>query len=213
MSHPHWPIWDLVLRTGELELRPVRERDVADLIDLAGKGIHDPATTPFLSGFTDLPDGERARSTVQHYARALAEWSAKRWELHLVVRRDGECLGTQSVEATSFPVRRTVVTGSWLGRAHQGQGIGTAMRVAVLELAFGHLGALRAETYAFEDTTASIRVTEKLGYVPDGWRWEVRRGERVRDLRFALERDDWRTPVAVQVEGMTPDLLHQFGLD
>jgi hypothetical protein len=48
--------------------------------------------------------------------------------------------------------------------------------------------------------------------VSDGWRWELRRGERVRDLRFALERDDWRPPVAVQVEGVTPDLLHQFGL-
>lgn len=212
MTDPHWPIRDLAIRTGRLELRPVREPDVSALIELADRGIHDPATTPFISGFTDLAPTERARSTVQHYARAVADWSADRWALHLVARRDGECVGTQSVEATSFPVRRTVLTGSWLGRAHQGQGLGTEMRAAVLELAFTHLGALRAETCAFEDNHASIRVTERLGYVPDGWGWEVRRGERVRDLRFALESSQWVPRPDVQVGGITPDLLDQFGL-
>ncbi len=212
MSHPHWPIWDLVISTPRLELRPAREADVFDLIELAGRGIHDPATTPFLSGFTDLPDAERARSTVQHYARSLADWSVDRWSLHLVVRHDGECVGTQSIEATSFPVRRTVLSGSWLGRDHQGRGFGTEMRAAVLELAFTHLGAVRAESCAFADNPASIRVSERLGYVPDGWAWEVRRGERVRDLRFAREREGWSTPYATQVGGITPDLLAQFGL-
>jgi RimJ/RimL family protein N-acetyltransferase len=212
MSSSHWPILDLVIRTPRLELRPVREADASDLIDLAGEGIHDPSTTPFLSGFTDLPDDERARSTVQHYARSVAEWSAERWALHLVVRRDGECLGTQSIEARAFAVRRTVETGSWLGLAHQGHGVGAEMRAAVLELAFVHLGARRAESFAFADSAASIRVSEKLGYAPNGWSWEVRRGEPVRDLRFGLDREDWHCPHAVQVEGLTPDLLALFGV-
>lgn len=54
MSSPHWPIWDLVVRTPRLELRPIREADTAELVELAERGIHDPATMPFLTPFTDL---------------------------------------------------------------------------------------------------------------------------------------------------------------
>ncbi len=48
--------------------------------------------------------------------------------LELVVVRDGTVVGTQGVGAHDFAVLRQVSTGSWLGRAYQGQGIGTQMR-------------------------------------------------------------------------------------
>jgi RimJ/RimL family protein N-acetyltransferase len=214
MAHPSWPIWDIRVSTPRLELRPVREADAEELVELAERGIHDPDTMPFLTPFTDLPPTERRRTSMQFYAGTLANWDVARWALPLVARQDGACVGLQSVEADAFPVRRTVLTGSWLGRAHQGQGLGREMRAAALELAFSGLGAACAVTSAFEDNTASLRVTAALGYRPNGWSWEVRRGERGRVLRFALERDDWlRTRRDdVLVEGLGPEALDQFGL-
>lgn len=213
MSSPHWPIWDLVVRTPRLELRPVREADTAELVELAERGIHDPATMPFLTPFTDLEPTERARTSVQFYARWLAEWSVERWTLPLVARHEGACVGLQSIEATAFPIRRTVSSGSWLGRNHQGLGLGREMRAAVLALAFDTLGAVRAETCAFEDNAASLGVSRSLGYHENGWSWQVRRGARDRVLHYALERGDWNSSDAVQVGGVTPDLLDQFGLE
>lgn len=212
MDASPWPIWDLVVRTERLELRPVREADAIELVELAERGIHDPATMPFLTPFTDLAPTERVRTSMQFYARWLADWSADAWILPLVARERGRCVGLQSVEATEFPVRRTVVTGSWLGLDHHGRGLGTEMRRGVLALAFDALGAVRAETSAFEDNAASLAVTRSVGYRPDGWRWAARRGERSRVLRYAMDREDWTTPGRVQVGGITPDLLDQFGL-
>jgi RimJ/RimL family protein N-acetyltransferase len=219
MPHPFWPVWDICIRTPRLELRPVREADVSDLVDLADRGIHDPATMPFLTPFTDLPAPQRARSTLQFYAGAWANWSVDRWLLPLVARTDGVCVGVQSVEAESFPVLRTVTTGSWLGLAHQGQGLGTEMRGGALALAFNGLGAQSAETGAFDDNTASLGVTAALGYQPNGWTRAVRRGERGRVLKFVLERAGWEQRTrddpgfgSILVEGLGPEALDQFGL-
>ena len=112
MAHPHWPLWDIRVRTPRLELRPAHEPDIPALIDLISRG----------------------------------------------------------------------------------------------------LGAIRAETSAYVETIASQRVTEKLGYSPDGWYWETVRNERRRTLRFALDREDWPGRDDVVIEGLGPEALDQFGL-
>ena len=81
-----------------------------------------------------------------------------------MVRRGGVLVGLQELMAKDFAVTRTVETGSWLGAAHQGDGIGTEMREAVLQFAFDHLKATRADSGAFVDNPRSLRVSEKLGY-------------------------------------------------
>ena len=97
-----------------------------------------------------------------------------------------------------------MATGSWLGAAHQGDGIGTEMREAVLQFAFDHLKADRADSGAFLDNPRSLRVSEKLGYRPDGTAVLQRRpGERAVEQRLTLDpsqfvRSDW----AVQVRGL-----------
>jgi len=77
-------------------------------------------------------------------------------------------MGVQDVTARDFAVRKTVVTGSWLGRAYQGRGYGTEMRAAVLTLAFDGLGADRAESGYFTGNAQSAGVSAKLGYVDNG---------------------------------------------
>jgi RimJ/RimL family protein N-acetyltransferase len=90
------------------------------------------------------------------------------WTVTVLVRQDGEVVGTQGLSGKDYAATREVSTGSWLGRTHQGQGIGTEMRSAVLLLAFDHLGAGTARSGAFIDNIASLAVSRKLGYRPDG---------------------------------------------
>ncbi len=126
---------------------------------------------------------------------------------------DGQVVGTQGLWTTSYPVSRTVLSGSWLGRAHQGQGIGTEMRAAILHLAFAGLGADRADTGAFEDNEASLAVTRKLGYRPNGDALVVDGERRDRELLFAMDRAGWEDIRRddIEIVGLEP-CLPLFGL-
>jgi len=214
MTHPHWPLWDLRIRTPRLELRPVREAEMADLSELIDGGIHDPATMPFLIPFTDAPNPQRAHDSYRFWMGCWAGWSVESWRLVLAAYSDGRCVGSQDLQATDFPTLRTVTTGSWLGLPHQGHGLGREMRAAVLQLAFEGLGAQRAATEAFEDNVASQRVTESLGYHRNGSEVVRRRDGSATVLRYVLERADWepRRRDDIALDGLGPECLDMFGL-
>ena len=153
-----WPLADLWLQTPDLELRWPGLDDLHALADLAAAGVHDPEVQPFMVAWTDAPPEERARGTLQYHWSRWGSWTPSDWMLELAVIRDGTVVGTQGIGAHDFVVLREVHTGSWLGRAYQGQGIGTQMRAAVLQLAFEGLGARWAVSAAFEDNPASLGV-------------------------------------------------------
>ncbi|MDO4919046.1 GNAT family N-acetyltransferase [Kocuria sp.] len=67
-----------------------------------------------------------------------------------------------------FPVVRTVTSGSWLGRSHHGQGIGTLMRQMAMAFAFDELGALACHSEYVVGNHASAAVSRKTGYVANG---------------------------------------------
>ncbi len=103
------------------------------------------------------------------------------------------------------PADREIDTGSWIGLRHQGRGIGTEMRAAVLQWAFDHLGATQARSAAFVDNVASLRVSEKLGYRPDGGVVQVRRGRRAEEVRLLVSPAAFRRPGwTLTVEGLAP---------
>jgi RimJ/RimL family protein N-acetyltransferase len=106
------------------------------------------------------------------------------------------------------------VTGSWVGRAFQGRGIGREMRAAALHLGFAGLGATRALTDAFADNAASLAVTRSLGYRPAGRHWMTRRGEPAEQLRFVMDRADWdaRRRSDIEIDGVGDDLRGFLGL-
>ena len=205
-----WPLFRLRLRTGELELRYPDDADLDALGRLAAGGIHDPAEMPFSFPFTDAAPLEVARSTLQFNWRLRGEWQPSNWHLTLVVVEGGQVVGTQGMAARGFAVRASVSTGSWLGRAHQGRGIGTAMRQAVLHLAFAGLGAAEARSGAFVDNTASVRVSERVGYEPDGTERAARRGHPATQVRFVMTRARWEACRGgwppVRIEGLDPCL-------
>lgn len=201
----HWPLRDLVLRTPRLELRPDDDGGLDGLVAAAYAGVHPPEEMPFLVPWTEADPAYLGRGMLQYFWSERARLAPESWSVHFLVRHEGRVIGTQGLTGTDFAVTREVSSGSWLGRAHQGIGLGTEMRAAVLLFAFDHLRARRARSDAFPDNHASHRVSAKLGYRRDGTTTVVRRGEPVDDVRLVVEeaefvRPDW-TLAAEGVDG------------
>ena len=208
MIADQWPLFGLVLRTPRLELRVPGLDRLAELAELAAAGVHDPAVQPFVVEWTDAPPERVAASVLKWQWRSWAGWLPENWSLNFVAIADGRVVGTQGLDAERFATLREVGTGSWLGRAEQGRGLGTEMRAAVLELAFAGLGAEFATSEAFEDNHASYAVSRKLGYADDGIAVQSVRGRRRIDRRFRMDRETWaaRQTVPVRIEGLEPCL-------
>lgn len=214
MGSSWWPLFDLRIRTGRLEMRLPTDADLEELAALAADGVHEPGAMPFMVPWTDGSPAERARSTLQWNWQLRGAWQPEDWALNLAVFQDGTVVGCQEVNARDFAVVREVHSGSWLGLKYHGQGIGTAMRAAMLWLVFAGLGAEYACSGAFEDSLASNAVSRKLGYRDDGVDVSVRRGVPVVTRRFRLDRQTWEStsPAPAAIEGLEA-CLPLFGLD
>jgi RimJ/RimL family protein N-acetyltransferase len=210
----HWPLKGLRVRAPRLELRVPSEEELAEVADVAARGVHAPNAKPFLTPWTDLEPAERARYVVQQHWSRLGRWTPQNWTLDLVVFFEGRPVGIQDMGAQDFGVRREVVSGSWIGLDYQGRGIGTEMRAAMLHLAFAELEAVSATSMSFTDNLSSLSVSRKLGYRPDGITRDVLHGQVVESQRFRLSRHDWelreRSPVTVSGLVGCGDL---FGID
>jgi RimJ/RimL family protein N-acetyltransferase len=207
-SPEYWPLPGLRLRAGPVELRLPDAADLTALAALAEAGVHDPSVQPFAVAWTDVEPAERAISTMRYHWSCWGSWQPSNWTLNLVTVLDGVVVGTQEISATDFAVLRQVGTASWLGMRYHRQGIGTAMRAAVLALAFDGLGAEFALSAAFVDNAASLRVSRKLGYVDDGIKRTVVRGKPQEQRRLRLDKTGWQAhrTIDVTISGLEPCL-------
>jgi RimJ/RimL family protein N-acetyltransferase len=190
-GHAFWPLFDLVVRTPRLQIRLPREEEFGALLAVIAAGVHDPATMPFTSPFTDRPSPARERESAQWWWRQRAEWSPEKWNLTGAVFVDGEVVGVQDINAEHFATLRSVHTGSWLGLAHQGHGLGKEMRQAILHLAFAGLGALEAHSGAFFDNEPSLATSRSVGYEPNGEALAPRRDGVARMINVRIGRARW----------------------
>lgn len=209
----HWPLFGLRVRVADLELRLPTEAELAELAEVAARGVHLPGQVPFLTAWTDRPPAELAREVVQKTWRRRGAWRPESWALELVVFAEGRPVGVQEMWAEHFPTLREVATGSWLGLAYQGRGIGKRMRAAMLHLAFAGLGAEQARTASFVDNSAPLAVSRRLGYRQDGITRDVLHGKAVVSQRLRLTRQEWEATVRpeVTISGLEP-CLAMFGL-
>jgi RimJ/RimL family protein N-acetyltransferase len=196
-----WPLFGLVIQTPTLRLRLPREAELPALAR-AAREIAWPGEPrlqmPWM--YDDSPAMER--QLLQRHWRALAHWRPESWHLLLAVFADGEPIGVQNMWADDFARRRSVGTGSWIARSRQGHGYGTEARAAVLQLAFGHLGALEAHTEYLDGNRASEQVSRKLGYTPNGQHAVYRDDTgRVNENRLRLDRRVWEA--AARHDGIT----------
>ena len=199
----HFPPFGLRIRCGDLELVPITNDVIPGLVELALDGIHAPDAMPFYVPWSIAPREALGRNMAQFYWQGRASFSPTAWSLHLAVRHCGEPVGCQDVSTRDFTVTRTAETGSWLASKHQGRGIGTRMRQAILAFAFDELGATQMTSGAFTDNPASLAVSRKVGYRPNGVERRQRRpGELAHVQRLVIGPDDVRRGEPITVTGI-----------
>ncbi|MCW2835063.1 MAG: family acetyltransferase [Nocardioides sp.] len=197
------PALGLRVSGGDLELRGVTDDLVAELADLAARGVHHPDRMPFTYPWTDAAPEDFGRSFAQYHWRTRAEFSPSSWALNLAVLHRGRVVGVQGVTTSDFLVTRTGETGSWLGLAHQGKGLGTVMRQVMCAFLFDHLDFTEITSGAFSDNPASLTVSAKVGHVANGTRRLERRGEQAEMTQLVLTPAAFRRgPQALEVEGV-----------
>jgi len=204
-----WPLFGLRLVTERLELRAIRETDLAEMADLIPS---DAAPDPHLPRFGfERPEVVRAAVSFQSYWSSMGGWRVEDWRVGFVarLRSTGSCgpagsiIGASELEAEGFLVRRTVGTGSWLIEATRGEGYGKEMRAAMLALAFDGLDATVAETEALDSNRASLGVSRSLGYEPNGEQVHDDNGTPQRMVRLRMPREVWER----QVRAAWPTLI------
>jgi RimJ/RimL family protein N-acetyltransferase/predicted GNAT family acetyltransferase len=203
---PH-PLTRLRVRTPRLELRVGTDAELRELGRVAQAGIHDPDEMPFEFPWTDSVTEE---SVLEFHRGQLRAFTPEDWTLGLVVFHRGQPIGIQSLSAERFRETRRVGTGSWLGKEWQGRGIGTEMRAAALQLAFGGLGAQVAVSGFIAGNPQSRGVSRKLGYEIVGSHLVSPRGEPVEHTDLELRSEHFRSPVPVELVALAP-LLPLFG--
>jgi RimJ/RimL family protein N-acetyltransferase len=212
LPHPHWPLFDLVIRTPRLEVRLPDDDTLLELIEVAAAGVHDPDWMPFAIPWTDQPSPLRERASLKWWWGQRAGWEPESWSFTGAVFVGGRPVGVQDMSARNFARLRSVTTGSWLGREHHGRGIGQEMRAAVLHLAFEGLGAEEALSGAWHDNAPSLGVSRKLGYRENGRGRMLRRGVPDEHVGLRLTREDWLAQRREDIEiiGLEP-CLEMFG--
>jgi RimJ/RimL family protein N-acetyltransferase len=200
-----WPVFGLAIQTPRLLLRLPREGELCELAG-AARVIAAPGEPQLHLSWMYDPSPGMERQFLQRYWRALAHWKPDSWHLPLAIYRDGRPVGIQDMWANDFARIRSVGTGSWVTRGEQGHGYGTEARAAVLELAFGQLGAEEACTEYLDGNRASEKVSRKLGYADNGQHL-VHRDDtgRMTEYRLRLDRQGWeknRDDIACLVTGI-----------
>lgn len=198
-----WPLFALRIRSGDMELSPVREADYPDLADIANGGVRRNNIPAFLVNWDSGTPEEIARSIAQYQWGNRASFRIEDWTIECTVRVNGRVVGVQGISAKDFPATRSVSTGSWLALHEQGQGYGTRMRSAAVTAFADHFDALEFHSGYFEGNESSRKVSEKLGYSPNGVKTIVAQDDQAHTERQVVlaAADINRGPDPLQVEG------------
>jgi RimJ/RimL family protein N-acetyltransferase len=210
MAHPHWPLFDLEVRTPDLTLRYPDDALLAEMLAVAVVGVHDPAFMPFAVPWTRHTSPQLEHEALRFHWQNRADTRPAAFRIPLAVIVDGEVIGASELVAVDFPILRRFETGSWLGREHQGRGIGKRMRCATLALGFDGLGGELATTTAWHDNGPSLGVTRSLGYTPQGRRRESREGTATELLAFDMEPETFAAIRPPEIEFSGLDAVRSF---
>jgi RimJ/RimL family protein N-acetyltransferase len=187
-----YPPLHVSVETPRLTLLGATDDLLYQLLPAVHAGVVSPNERPFddpMSLYADSP--EREWRWLRAIWKGRGSASPDSWRLYFVVVVDGEPVGMQDLIGEEFVAFGTVTTFSWLKPGTRTSGIGTEMRAAVLHLAFDGLGAKEASSEGFLDNAASNRVSQKIGYQPNGLNWASRRGEPAQLQKWTLSREAW----------------------
>ncbi|WP_022873088.1 GNAT family N-acetyltransferase [Nesterenkonia alba] len=205
-----WPPFGLRIESPRLILRQIRETDFPQYLAAASSGIRNTDRSPFISPWDENSPEEMARNSLVWVWSRRGSIGPDIWYLMLGLFEkhddgtEGPLIGVQDVNAENWRVLRTVQSGSWMRRDRQGQGLGKEARAAMLMWAFDHFGAEYAESGAYEWNTASLKVSESLGYFQCGThrRADAYGTSAEWEYHLRLPKKDFLRPSwAVQVQG------------
>lgn len=201
MSSHFYPPLNLKVITPRLELRGATDDLLARLLPVVRADVAEGRPYPFddpMSLYEDNP--VRERKWIQAIWRGRGTARPDSWRLYFVTLVSGQAIGMQDLVGVNFDTFQTVSSFSWLAPGARRQGLGLEMRAAILHLAFAGIGAAEAASDAFFDNPASNRVSEAMGYQPDGHDWATRRGEPAVLNRWRLKRNTWATKRRTDIE-------------
>jgi [ribosomal protein S5]-alanine N-acetyltransferase len=121
----------------------------------------------------------------------LAQVASAQPESQFAVEVDGEAAGGVGLFLQQDVERFSAEIGYWLGEAHWGRGLATAVVRAFTEFAFERFDLCRIYANVFAWNPGSARVLEKAGYVFEGRmrRAAVKDGQVLDNLLYAAVRD------------------------
>lgn len=202
MAHAYPPL-NLEVRTPRLTLAAATDERLEQLVPVVRDGIVGDGPLPFddpISFYAENP--ERVWGWLRGIWRGRGRVTDELWRLYFVVVVEGEAVGMQDLTGENFAKFGTVASFSWLAPSHRGKGLGAEMRAAILQLAFEGLDAKEAGSDAFADNVASNRVSERLGYTPNGVDWDTRQGAVAPITRWRLTRENWHPRPDIDLHGV-----------
>jgi [ribosomal protein S5]-alanine N-acetyltransferase len=181
----------ILIDTPRLHVRPVRESDLPDLLEVNG----DPEVTRFLpyATWSSLDD---ARAWLERMNAITATGTGQ--QLVVVQVRDRRAIGTLLLFRLEAASRR-IELGYALGRRHWGQGLMREAVTAACDHAFGPLGLHRIEAEVDPGNVPSNRLLAGVGFVLEGrlrQRW-IDRGAAHDTNIYGLLAADWRSAPAL----------------
>ena len=158
-------VWPLVLRDGELMLRPLRRRDRGEFDRLRARSAQWlrpwDATDPLHPGrATDF--------------RALRRWASEQARLGtalpLAIVADGLVVGQITAGPIQYGAVRSAVLGYWIDQGMAGRGLVPRAAALLIDHLFAELGLHRVEVTVRPENAPSLRVVQKLNLRAEGMR-------------------------------------------
>lgn len=209
-----YPPLGLRITAGDLTLRLFRDSDLPAYADLISSRLFADEDAPHVFAWWARDPDVRRIDGLQHLWSGRASIKPEAWGLQFGVFEGDRLIGSQDLGARDFAKLKVVSSGSYLRLDAQGRGIGTLMRQMILVLAFDHLGAVRAESTAVVGNEPSLGVSRRCGYVLDGTQVTTNGDARVELQRVVVTPATFVRPdTVVTVDGLTPELREQLGLD
>ncbi len=185
----HWS-WPVVLREGDVELRPLRRSDAR-----AWRAVR-AANVAWLSPWEAThPDADASPPpTFGQMVRGFAREARAGRMLPFAVTLGGELVGQLTVSGIAWGSLRSAHAGYWVDRRVAGRGIlPTALALAV-DHCFTAVGLHRVEANVRPENLASRRVVEKLAIRDEGTavRYLEINGVWEDHIRYAITSEEWK---------------------
>jgi RimJ/RimL family protein N-acetyltransferase len=146
----------MVLKSGNVALRPFRESDAPRMAVLAnnkkiGRNLRDGLPYPYTT------------ADAMNFIRHSMQFNA-----YFAIEYKGEYVGNISLTPLDNVYRKTAEIGYFLGEPYWNKGIMTMAVNLITEFGFKELGFARIHTGVYEYNPASQKVLEKCGYIKEG---------------------------------------------